>query len=509
MMMETIYTDICIIGSGMGGGTLALSLAKEGKNPLVVEAGTEANTSSPDRVTHVESGRPFGLPVTRAIEVGGSTNLWHGVVSPLDPFDFCRTNSDEYQTWPLPYAHMQAYWTRAIEFLGMSDPQCQRIEQLPTTLLTRRNDIEHNNTLFDEKLFRVMAKPRRLKVDLLAAERAGQLSLLKGAVAHEFVVSEHDSRLIDHVLVTQGSNRIRIRSKRFILAAGALESPRLLLNSSPFNANRSPQVSELIGCCLMDHPMGFLGKLQFKNSLRAPLFSDIPEQGRNRYRIGLVPREPEVFGNSNLYLRPSPVGESNSIEDEILLSLTALRGLSGLRFNHVITLASHPRVAYRAVANRFALPIKYRSADLFFVMEQTPFRESRVKLAGKLDAFGYPVADVEWQVSRADKDNMSAYITQVANKGLNSDSYHFIEKPKAEKWEESFTSAAHHLGSLRMARTALHGAVDPNLKVFGTSNLWVCDGSVFPTGGNANPSLTICALALRLKDFLLNNSNHD
>jgi len=72
-----------------------------------------------------------------------------------------------------------------------------------------------------------------------------------------------------------------------------------------------------------------------------------------------------------------------------------------------------------------------------------------------------------------------------------------------EDWQASVCSAAHHLGTARMAETPAGGVVNAELKVFGTPNLFVCDGSVFTTAGSVNPSLTICALGLRLGQSLV------
>jgi choline dehydrogenase-like flavoprotein len=60
----------------------------------------------------------------------------------------------------------------------------------------------------------------------------------------------------------------------------------------------------------------------------------------------------------------------------------------------------------------------------------------------------------------------------------------------------------HHLGTTRMHTDPAHGVVDENCLVHGTSNLYAAGGSVLPTGGHANPTLTITALALRLADHL-------
>ena len=60
----------------------------------------------------------------------------------------------------------------------------------------------------------------------------------------------------------------------------------------------------------------------------------------------------------------------------------------------------------------------------------------------------------------------------------------------------------HHLGTTRMASDPKAGVVDADCRVHGVANLYIAGSSVFPTGGCANPTLTIVALALRLADYI-------
>jgi choline dehydrogenase-like flavoprotein len=63
-------------------------------------------------------------------------------------------------------------------------------------------------------------------------------------------------------------------------------------------------------------------------------------------------------------------------------------------------------------------------------------------------------------------------------------------------------SGFHHMGTTRMHRDPSQGVVDPNCRVHGMSNLFITGSATFPTGGYANPTLTIVALALRLADHI-------
>jgi choline dehydrogenase-like flavoprotein len=497
--MDVIETDVCIVGSGMGGGTLALKLADLGLRPLVIEAGNTDPDMTPVSTNGI--GRAFGLDRSHAIEVGGSTNLWHGVVSPLDRRDFA--DGPGYTGWPIRYETMLPYWHAALEFLGFDNPDITHFDQLEPSIQKLANDIAYDEFWVQPKLFRVMGRPRRLKDSLLFALAAGRLDLIQNAVALE-LVADSSSTHAHQLIVGQGSVRRIIKARSYVICAGALATPRLLQNSKTFGLNGLGNANGNVGKYLMDHPMAFLGKIRFKYPKRAPLFSDMREAHSNRFRIGLVPRNGDGLLNSNLYLRPAIPGATPDVENKILLSLIAIRKATELSPRHVWTLLSYPKVLYRIIANRYVLPIRYKAADLFFVTEQTPTAESRVSLSrDRTDQYGYPLAEVDWHVSESDLGNVGSFIDRLVNDGLKNDSYVFDEIPSLDKWRHSFTSAAHHLGTARMADKQRDGVVDANLRIHGVNNVWICDGSVFPTGGNANPSLTICALAHRLSEHLV------
>lgn len=502
--MDILESDICIVGSGMGGGTLALRFAQAGLKPLVIEAGDEA--PDPAAAASLHSGRPFGLDQSRAIELGGSTNLWHGVVSPLDRRDFA--DGDDYSGWPIDYDAMMPYWTAALQFLGFKSPHLTHFSQMPSDLQKLAKDIDHNESQISPKLFRVMGQPRRLKGDILAAAEAGTLKLMQGAMALE-CIADPSGRRVMQLVVGQNGRRFLVKARQFVICAGALATPRLLLNSRSFGQKGLGNSAGNVGKFLMDHPMAFLGKIRFKRPQRAPLFSDLRELGGNRYRVGLVPSQIRGTLNSNLYLRPAIPGATPEIENRILLSLIAVRKARELSTRHIWNLLANPKVLYRIIANRYVLPIRYRAADLFFVTEQTPTAASQVALdPDRVDGYGYPLARVNWIVSEKDLLDVGRFIDRLVSTGLKSKQYSWDETPSLEKWRTSFTSAAHHLGTARMSTDWRNGVVNSDLKVHEVDNVWICDGSVFPTGGNANPSLTICALAHRLSEHLLKNEQN-
>ena len=86
---------------------------------------------------------------------------------------------------------------------------------------------------------------------------------------------------------------------------------------------------------------------------------------------------------------------------------------------------------------------------------------------------------------------MAAFLAQLAH-----------ESGQLQRWSENLSWFGHHLGTTRMSSGPASGVVDADCRIHGVRNVYVASGSVFPTSGFANPTLTIVALALRLADHL-------
>jgi choline dehydrogenase-like flavoprotein/nucleoside-diphosphate-sugar epimerase len=489
---------VVIVGTGMGGGTLAVLMARAGYRPVLVEAGDETERSVADVSSH---GRPFGTARNRALELGGGSNLWHGVTAPLDPEDFLATHPDRHPGWPLSREALMPWWVAAARFMGFREPDRLELDAWPDEVRTRVNDMGADLSELRPKLFRVLQQPLRLKPLLLDLERRGLVTLLRRARARQLEWSPDGRRATAVVVNTDGVLQ-RVAASRVILAAGALESPVVLLNSAGAAPGQRYNRSGQVGQHLRDHPMAFVGKARLHPPRRAPLFSDMSDGMGHRLRVGLQPADPARFGNSILYLRPSMGERRQEVEDRILLSLAAVRRLKGLRPQDIASLVAHPRVAYRAVVNRYALPVRYRNADLFFVTEQGHAAGSEVRLAGQPAADGLRDADICWQVSEADIQRVGSLFAELIVPALQTQRLRLSAPPRLADWQDGFTSAAHHLGTMRMSVSSQDGVVSPDLLLHGTDNVWVCDGSVFPSVGNANPALTICAMAHRLFSHL-------
>jgi len=138
-------------------------------------------------------------------------------------------------------------------------------------------------------------------------------------------------------------------------------------------------------------------------------------------------------------------------------------------------------------------------------MFETTFRfENRVTLGDERDRLGRRRARLEWRLGETDIDNMRR-VTRLLDRAVRDAGVGHLEPAFPDEpsdWRHATEGGLHHMGTTRMHVSPQHGVVDENSRVHGTSNLFIAGSSVFPSGGYANPTLTIVALALRLGDHL-------
>lgn len=149
---------------------------------------------------------------------------------------------------------------------------------------------------------------------------------------------------------------------------------------------------------------------------------------------------------------------------------------------------------------------KLRSVAIVLDLEQAPNPDSRISLSVERDPLGLPKAKVDWRVTSFEQRTAKAFTVFIASEFARLG----IGRCRLEPWvedgaaigEDAVTETFHHIGATRMSQNPRDGVVDMNCRVHGMANLFVAGSSVFPTGGHANPTLTIVALALRLSDYL-------
>lgn len=503
MDLITKYSDFyCIVGSGIGGATIALKLAAQGKKVLIIEAGKKHSNNS--NVNYENCGRDFGLRTTTSIQLGGTSNLWHGVLGMLDPIDFEKREWITYSGWPISFKDLLPYYEEAASIYKINNFSYFFEESLNIQLKEELSKIQFSKSHVKNKLFQQPLPAKRFKDDLLKLQKSNkEVNILLNHSALELITDEKGVNITEIIVGDNKGNLKKIKAKTFIIATGALETPRLLLNSNKFHKNGIGNLYDNVGRFLMDHPMGNLLQLQFKTATKASIYSDLIYAYKNKIKTGIIlsdgAQKQYKLPNHNLYLRPSFVkGIDNESEKIKLAMLTFLSGKLNLK--DVYKVITNINVVRQILTYKLTLNVKYKFADLFFITEQIPNPNSTITLSNNKDKFGYPIAKVKWEITKNELLIMNQWNRLI--RGIFMEGYDFTHSNDDVEWNEIYTSAAHHVGTARMAERPEDGVVDKNLQVFGMQNLFICDGSVFTTSGNVNSGFTISALACRLAEFL-------
>jgi choline dehydrogenase-like flavoprotein len=320
-----------------------------------------------------------------------------------------------------------------------------------------------------------------------------------------------------------------VKSKLFILAAGAIEIPRLLLSSNRTKTAGLGNQNDLVGRFFMEHP-------HFWSGIYVPSTPDIFNLTSLYDRIHKVDGVPIIgkLSLSSKVLRQEKllnyVGELAPrvalktslnqffyprIDSESVRSYKTLRSAMG-RGKLPDDVGNHLRnilgglddftiTAYRNIKKRFLRTLnkqRIRFFRLANMSEQAPNPESRVTLGSDRDKLGQRRVRLDWRLS--DLDIESAIRSQeiidqeLQRAGLGRLYIELNHQTPLRK----ITGGWHHMGTTRMHTDPKKGVVDQNCRIHGISNLFIAGPSVFPTSGYANPSLTIVALAVRLADHI-------
>jgi choline dehydrogenase-like flavoprotein len=497
-----IAARFCVIGSGMAGSAIAARLAAAKQDVLLIEAGGIDREEQPTSVSHEHLGRAFKMPLTRCIELGGTTNQWHGICAPLDAIDFEARDWIDGSGWPITRDELLPYYREAAVIHSVGDHL--PLDEVSPNLRRRLKEIQCDDTVLEHKLVCFHKPPLRWKSELMRLARSGSLRCLLNATALELIATEN-TRVVERLVVGAGGARLIVRAQVFVVCAGGLETPRLLLNSRSRSEAGIGNDGDVVGRYLMDHPVGHYCKIRFHRPTRADLFASTSVAPAVGMMAGLAvkPERQREFGLANHYVWIRPSINVKRIDDEFWLSFLRTRSVRDLTVAQIKGILTTPDIFYRILVLRFGLRPTYRYGDLFYTTEQVPHRESRVALSrDKRDRHGYPLASVDWKLCRQDIEGFKSYTDVLLKRGLRSAQYTLARVDEDSIWDRTLASSAHHLGTARMSDHPSRGAVDRNLRVHGVANLFVCDASVFPTAGGVNPSLTITALALRLAERL-------
>jgi choline dehydrogenase-like flavoprotein len=497
--------NFCVVGSGPGGAFPAVRLAQAGYNVLLLESGSADPDSDLsafiDRIDVLGGAKPnFGF----SRQLGGSSNLWSGRVARLEPIDFEPRSWVDHSGWPVRYEDLAKYYTEAFTLMRL--PTGPGRNSFKDSLPADWRALQAQG--ISPKEF-VWNKPPFNTSEYLAEAKGrvrGRLDVQSNAHVRRLLLS-HDGQTIEKVEVAVAGQPQLVQADVFILAAGGIETPRMLLNSRVGAGSR--EANDVIGRFLSTHPKADMGLLLLNErvSTRFSVFSDQPDGlVWVRTGLGLTDQQQTLSQTLNHYVQLSPLLEhqanrlfelvkgGRAINSPLVSRNAAIQGvLPGLGqfvFESISRLSGVQRGARKFVLRAF--------------LDQIPSARNRVYLSDNRDRFGDPKANIEWTFTAADRATVLRFFEAmdiaVRQAGLGRLDYEPLKHSDA--WPITGIHS-HFMGTTRMGSSPQTGVVDADCKMFGVSNCYISGPSVFPTYGFANPFLTIAALSLRLADHLV------
>ena len=526
---RSIHTDLCIVGSGPAGASIAKEFAGLSIRVLVVEGGGAEPALVNQALYDVENvgiARTTPQELVRNRILGGSSHTWAGRCVSFNDIDFeCRTwvpNSG----WPISSMDVLPFLKRAGEYLGLgpnvySDNLWQKLGIAPPQPLIDPIRLRSQFWQFSRD-GRNAREPTRFSRTITSIEKPNVKVLTYANVTH-VNTSTAGTRVESLEIRTLEGKRFEVKAKIVVLACGGIENARLLLASNRIVLNGVGNAHDLVGRFLMDHPRCTLGWFHPKRSAaiqdRFGHYSLDDENGRHVYLHGLalspaIQRKEQLL-NCAAFLEEIPSADDPWMAMTLLLR-TAKPEVETLEWrrarpasNEIITMIRHlPSLlnnAYRRVVKRRTPIIRAQELVLACLVEQAPDASSRVTLAERKDALGMPISRIDWRIGELEWRSVMRLNELIGLElrriGLPEHS-HNVRLSEEIDWRSNFIDRAHPAGTTRMADSPKQGVVDRNCQVHGVAGLYIAGSSVFPTVGHGNPTLMIVALAIRLADWL-------
>ena len=526
---RTDVADVCIIGAGAAGITLARGLSGQGLRILLLESGgLDYHPASAGLGVGENVGAAYyPLEDSRLRFFGGTTNIWGGRCVPLDDIDFQARDWVAHSGWPIDGGELTAGYRAAHQDLGVAAPSSagDREGQWGAAALSM------DGARFMSRCWRFDTQRERFHAtrtqDVL---KAPDIETLINATAVS-IHAQPNRPGINHVLVRHGGGQAaQVRAKMYVLACGGIENARLLLASNDVEPHGIGNRQGQVGRYFMEHPHGRLGRIQTRQPYR--LWSAF----RMRFPKGGVPVAPVLLPtpamqrergilNTALTFKwqrnpAAGVPRARRIYQELKSQLTPGRGnrrlwhaYRGLRFAYARSLRPTLTRGLMQLQTHGRFGLKDFQLSVMIRAEQAPNPASRVVLSTAKDELGCPKANLDWRLGEQDKHTLRELARALNDELTRLDLGVLEPSPWLEEtgldWPVDGTvgnhpiGGYHHAGTTRMSTDPAHGVVDANCAVHGYPDLYVLGSSVFPTAGWANPTLTILALAHRLKTHLL------
>jgi choline dehydrogenase-like flavoprotein len=542
---EEITAEVAVVGAGPAGIVLALELARAGRRVVLLESGGTSFDPDVQRLGDTVGGDAHHVEMSLATrrQVGGASNLWGGRCVPFDPIDFEPRPLVGETRWPVTYEELSRYLARACAWClcGEAVFDAAGVPELAArTIVPGFADGEvRAGTL--ERWSLPTNFGRRYRAALTGSPT---LRLETGLTCTEIVSRPTDGGRfgVDHLEGRGGDGRVvRVRAARYVIAAGGLESTRLLFASTRTHPAGIGNHSGHLGRWYMAHVEARVARVHFTTPPAATIHGHERDGAgvyvRRRFTLAPAVQLEQGLPNAALWLVNPEVGDAshgNGVLSFVYLALRSPLGrhfvAEGIRQAHLkvsrpTTVRAHVRnvLGDLGPASAFALTFGYRrflrrgrKVPGFFVRsaanvypllyhgEHLPHWESFIAPTAQRDALGMPRLQTHLHFDEQDVCSVRR-AHEVLDRSLRAQGLGHVEllyDDVEETVRAQLFGGYHQAGTTRMSARPEDGVVDRNLAVHGFDDLFVASSSTFPTSSQANSTFMLIAFALRLADHL-------
>jgi len=507
---KDLKADVCIVGAGACGITLARKLAgHRGQRVLLLESGPlsfDARTQALYRGDNVGLDY-FDLMVCRLRYFGGTTNHWGGFCTPTTRRDFEAAPGVPLAEWPISFEDIEPYMKEAEADLGFIRARCDPGRRLPEEGFEYAGEPDES---LETTLYSILDKSKirfaeRFRPEL---EKLDDLTVLLNTNVVRVQLTPDGRAVRSLRCKTLNGDEFDAKADRYVLACHGIENARLLLASNDINPAGIGNSGDFVGRCFMEHPYVHAGRLKVHNQEAMPKYLNTAKAWPLGFSACLTLSENATSANQCLqyYCRLSLFRtKREELTRRAFHSLYNNRN-EPLQWRDLDDLAVMLRdLTGTADTLRDKLDVA-TEPDEFLLdqrIEQTPNPDSRVLLSEELDSLGSPRARLDWRLSEVDVRTFQVGQEAVSARfGLLNAGR--VAAPRFTKGllEQSVGGHYHHIGTTRMAASPETGVVDRNCRVFGVDNLFVSGSSVFCRSMFSGPTMAMLGFAHRLAEQL-------
>ena len=502
-----LQAGVVVIGAGIAGLLLATRLAKCGIKVVVLESGGELGSeTATDPLNLVEQvGQPYrGATEGRSRGLGGTSRMWGGAMLPFLPCDMGPHTAGWPVEWPVCYSDVEPHFADIERVFALQPGSYEAPES------DHGADADFLMRSAKWPAFRLRNVATALEKDI----HNRLIDIWQNATVTSFELADN-GRIARVSARSLSANRLDVDVDLVVVAAGAIESTRLLLLLDAQNDERIFAPNRQLGHTFFDHLSTTAATIMplDRNRLNRTFGLKFEHNGMRDLRFEPSPalrrkhRLPGAFAHVSAFSHNS--GGFTALR-EIYRSLQARSGIPSRSLRNLASdlpwLAKAGR--WRWQHRRLLYPPD-ACLSLVLVTEQHPDPSNTIELSRtEHDCFGVPRARLNWRTNDIDLDKFATLQNLLCAHWDSSGLAELgsIAPTPRESWESKLQSDSdifHPGGTTKMGRNASTGVVDGDLRAFHIPNLTVVSTSCFPTGGGANPTFMLMAFALRAADRIV------